>query len=245
MKPALKVEQFCLKYPGSAKPLLADIDLTVQHGELIGVAGLSGAGKSSLVMAITGIIPHRISADVAGSIAVSGVQAGDMSLAQRGRLIGLVMQDADDQLFTMRVADDISFGLENMNLDLTEIDRRVDAALKKTGIMHLKDMQPSRLSGGEKHLACLACVMAMQPCLLVLDETLSDLDAETARSVLDVVKNFCRDGGACIMIEHNLKMLSECDRLYMLSDGNLNPSRIADIEDTYRNMLHTQGLEMI
>lgn len=245
MSKLLAVENLGLCYPGADEPIFSELNLTLNEGDMIGIAGLSGCGKSSLALALTGIIPLRLSAALSGRIAIAGKDAAEMTLQERGLLVGLVMQDADDQLFTMCLEDDIAFGPENLNLTREQIKGRISSALDKTGIAHLRKREPTKLSGGEKHLACLACVLAMHPSLLILDETLSDLDMMAAKSVLDVARRFCEDGGACVMIEHNLEMLAQCQVTYLMAQGSLTNLEVAGIDAYYQRMIQAQGLEMV
>jgi biotin transport system ATP-binding protein len=134
----------------------------------------------------------------------------------------MVFQDADSQIVGETVRDDVAFGPENLRLNRAEIDRRVDAALSATGLMHLADKRPHLLSGGEKRRLAIAGILAMQPRVIVFDEPFANLDYPGVRQVLDQILRLHRAGGTIIVATHDLeKVLAHADRLIFMRGGRI------------------------
>jgi cobalt/nickel transport system ATP-binding protein len=152
-------------------------------------------------------------------VLIGGVVATASTLSSIRRAVGLVFQDADDQLFMPTVYDDVAFGPQNMGLTAGEVERRVQAALERVGVWHLRARPPYRLSGGEKKRAAIATVLAMTPDILVIDEPTGGLDPHARRQLLALLRDF---GHTRIFTSHDLDMVAElCPRTIVLDRGSV------------------------
>ena len=153
----VEVRNLHFSYPDGHEAL-KKISFTILHGESVGIIGANGAGKSTILMLLMGILYPD-----SGDVLVGDVHLTKKTLPMIRQRLGMVFQNPDDQLFMTNVYDDVAFGPRNYRLDEKEVDSRVMNALDLVGISDLKDRAPFRLSGGEKRAASIACVLSMQP----------------------------------------------------------------------------------
>lgn len=143
----IEIRGLSFRYAGESRDALRNIDMTVEDGDFIGVTGPSGAGKTTLTQALSGLVPHRRAGDFFGSVTVDGVDTVDSSLTALALHVGSVFQDIDSQMVAGQVEDEILFGLENFGVDRAEIPRRIDEALDDVGIAPLRHRAIDSLSG--------------------------------------------------------------------------------------------------
>lgn len=219
----IRVEELSFKYAGAKDYSLKDINLKVKKGEFLGILGASGSGKSTLCLTFNGIIPHSIKGEFNGNVFVKGYNTKEASVAELSKLVGLVLQNPDSQLFNMTVEEEVAFALENLGLDLEEIRRRIYLALKITGLEGLEKEFPPNLSGGQKQRLVIASVLAMRPEILVLDEPTSQLDPLGREQVLSLITLLNKEQGITIvLVEHNTEYLFDfADRIIVLDKGEL------------------------
>ena len=165
----IEIRGLSFRYAGESRDALHNIDMTVEDGDFIGVTGPSGAGKTTLTQALSGLVPHRRAGDFFGSVTVNGVDTVDSSLTALALQVGSVFQDIDSQMVAGQVEDEILFGLENFGVDRAEIPRRIDEALDDVGIAPLRHRAIDSLSGGQKQKVAIAAILALRPKILVLD----------------------------------------------------------------------------
>ncbi|MEA1869147.1 MAG: energy-coupling factor transporter ATPase [Euryarchaeota archaeon] len=200
------------------RPVLRDVNLRIRRGEYLGVTGDNGSGKTTLVKLLNGLLlPQE------GRVMVNGASTNDReSLLAIRRSVGIVFQNPDAQAVGETVEEDIVFGLENIMVPASEIDRRIDKYLGMLGIMELRNRNISLLSGGQKQLVNIAAVMAMAPACIVFDEALSMLDAGNRRNVLLKISELNRRGTSIIQITHSPEDLGNCHRVIAISDGRIS-----------------------
>lgn len=229
---------------GRSTPVLAGLDLDVEAGERVLLAGASGAGKSTLLQALAGVLGEVDPGDLGGEVLVDGtaVRAGD------GR-VGLLVQDPADALVAGRVSRDTAFGPENLGLPREEIRARVGEALEAVGFPYGVEHRSTALSGGEAQRLALAGVLAMRPGALLLDEPTSMLDDTSAALVRGAVARAVGDRHATlVVVEHRLDRWLDTDgpsidRLVVLTEhGILADGPPARVLGEHRDALLAGGL---
>ena len=193
---------------------LKGVNFLITHREKVALLGLNGAGKSTVLLHTNGLLMPS-----SGEVNVGGIPVTKKTLPLVRQSVGMVFQNADDQLFMSTVEEDVAFGPLNMGLDAEEVERRVATALDMVGDSDLRRRSPLHLSGGQKKRVAIATVLSMEPSILVLDEPTAELDLEARRQVCDIVKAFHH---ACVIATHDMALARElCDRAIVIADGRV------------------------
>jgi energy-coupling factor transport system ATP-binding protein len=229
-----------LSVSAAGRRLLEDVSVRLDRGEFVLVRGPSGAGKTTLARCLAGFIPHAVRLEMKGRVLVEGRPTMEMSLAEIASRVGMVLQRPEAQLFNLFVADEIAFAPRNAGLPQAEISRRVSEVAGALGIEHLLSRRVTELSGGEKQRVALASVLAMRPGLLVLDEPLSQLDAQGAASLADALRRLHEAGTGVVAIEQRPGPLMEsASRELRIEAGRL----VADGAPRTHEDPHERGAE--
>lgn len=234
----IEIENLSYRYPDGVVAL-RDINLHIKHGETVGLVGPNGAGKTTLFLILAGVIEN-----FEGSVKVAGcdltTKEGRRDVHQK---LGIVFQNADDQLFNPTVYEDIAFGPLNLGTPKDEIPARVDHAMQLVGLESgIKTRVPFHLSGGEKRRVALAGILAMQPNVLLLDEPSSDLDPRGRRELLEIIKAFPITR---IVSSHDLCFILECcERVVVCNDGTIQAK--GEVREILSNeeLMMSNGLEV-
>jgi energy-coupling factor transport system ATP-binding protein len=202
---------------------LEDINLEINDGEFVLLTGPSGGGKSSLCRCLNGLIPHFYGGRITGQVEISGLDTTKHLTRELATRVGLVFQDPENQLVTMDVEREITFGLENLGFPRELIARRLEESLDTIGITYLRYWPLHRLSGGEKQKVAIASVLALHPDILILDEPTSELDPKGAEEVLSLVTRLNDELGITVILtEHRLdRVIQYIDRLIVLQQGKV------------------------
>ena len=220
--PVLQVQGFRYRYRRQAPWTLKGIDLTVEPGEYVVIAGANGSGKSTLVRACNGLIPHLYPGEMHGHVWVAGLDTRDHAIHDLIVYVGIAFQNPEAQLFTSSVEREIAFGLESLGLPSNEIRRRVEEAAAFLGIEALLPRPPHTLSGGEQQLVVLAAVLALEPRLLILDEPFAHLDAWHAQRLRQMLCQIRERGITLLVVEHHLQhVLADATRVVVLDGGHI------------------------
>jgi len=200
-------------------PALADVDLQIHRGEIVGLIGPTGSGKSTLLQHLNGLLRPQ-----SGHIVVEGHDLADPAVDVRAirRSVGLVFQQPEDQLFERYVGDDVAFGPRQVGLAKDEIRERVQWAMESVGLGFeaFKDRLTVTLSGGERRRAALAGVLALRPKVLVADEPTAGLDPRARADVLNVFRGLHEEGVTLIVASHHMDDIAAlCDRVVALDGG--------------------------
>jgi energy-coupling factor transporter ATP-binding protein EcfA2 len=202
---------------------LREVNLEINEGEFVVLAGRSGGGKSTLLRCFNGLIPHFYDGEMIGKVEVCGLDTRQHPPYILSQYAGMVFQNPDNQLFALTVEADIAFALENLSFPRDEIKERVDQALKIMGIEELRDKSTLELSGGQKQKVAIASILAMHPEILLLDEPTSSLDPFSAKQLIDTIIDLNQKHRITILIaEHRLEMLLPyASRIIVIDDGRI------------------------
>ncbi|AKB17927.1 MULTISPECIES: ABC transporter ATP-binding protein [unclassified Methanosarcina] len=219
----IKLRNFSYTYGTAESPALKNINLEVRKGELLLVTGHSAAGKTTLALAMAGILHHEIGGKIKGSISFKNRDIKEFDgMKELSRHIGMVFDDAESQLIFTTVEEEILSGLENHGHPEKEILSRLKEAMEFCEISHLKNRAPHTLSGGQKQKAALAATLALDTEVLILDEATAELDLQAVRKVFSVLKSLKEAGKTIIIVDHNIEDFLEIgDRVVLLEKGEI------------------------
>lgn len=207
------LQKLSYTYPDGTEAL-REVSFTITHGESVALVGANGAGKSTLLMHLNGMLLPQ-----SGAVRVGDTPITRSTLPEVRRSVGMVFQDADDQLFMPTVYEDVAFGPLNLGLSAEETERRVDGALARVGAEALKSRPSHHLSGGEKRNVAIATVLAMQPDVLVMDEPNSSLDPRSRRRLIELLLSFRHTK---VIATHDLDLvLDVCERTIVMHRGRI------------------------
>ncbi len=218
---SIALEGVSVRYPGRREPALRDIDLTVAPGERLGIAGRTGAGKSTLALVAAGFVPRVVRAKLTGTASFGDIPlTGPTGGALLGKT-GIVFSTPANQLSASKltVREELAFGLENLGVPREEMDGRIDAVLARLEIGHLADREPFALSGGEQQRVAIASIVAMGTSVLVLDEPTAQLDPVGTATVGRLLAELAADGTTVLCAEHDPTILGGVDRCLVLETG--------------------------
>lgn len=213
------------RYAGYANPVLRDIDLTLEDGQLVGVVGANESGKSTLCLVASGLAPGSIGgALTGGGLWIDGEAMAGKPLHEFSTRVAIGFQNSTTQLsgVTGTVFEEVALGPMNLGLPARETIARAREALAALGIEALAEREPRRLSGGQSQLVVVASLLAMRPAHLILDEPTSQLDPEGTRLVAEALRGLARSGTALLVAEHKADLLADlCDRVVVLGAGRI------------------------
>jgi biotin transport system ATP-binding protein len=195
---------------------LDGVNMTIETGTLLVLAGANGSGKTTLLKHLNGLLFPET-----GRVLVAGKPVAEDVMRAR-QLVGMVFQDADSQIVSETVWDDVAFGPRNLGLERADVIGRVTAALESVGLAGMADQRPHQLSGGEKRRLAIAGVLAMQPQVLLMDEPFSNLDHPGVCQVLQQLLAVHQTGKTIIVCTHDVeKIIGYAHRLVILSSGRI------------------------
>ena len=216
-------------WPGRAhQPALDRVDLQIRRGEVVLVQGPSGGGKSTLLRAFAGLVPHFHGGRFAGRVVVDGHDTRITTPATLATIVCSVFQDPETQAVRATVSRDVAFGLENLGVSAGRIPARIRESLAVVDAEHLHDRAIGTLSGGERQRVAIAGALALGPQLLLLDEPTSQLDDDGVTALRHTIRELAASGVAVVVAEHH------ADRLERVADRTvyLNAGRLAGPEAT-------------
>ena len=192
-------------------PVVENLSFSIKKGETVGLIGANGAGKSTIMKLMLGLICGR------GEIKVDGLPVCRENLPEIRKKIGFVLQDSDNQMFMPTVYEDMIFGPRNYGLSKEETDKRVDEILRQLGLESLKHRHNHKISGGEKRMAAIATILAMEPEMILMDEPSTALDPVNRRTIINTINRLPQTK---LIASHDLDMiLDTCQRVILLSHG--------------------------
>jgi energy-coupling factor transport system ATP-binding protein len=219
----VRFEELTYSYPYSDSCVLSDINLKLEKGEFVLLAGASGCGKSTLVRCLNRLVPEILGGNLSGRVLFRGKDLKNEKVHRLALEVGMVFQNPETQLFSLTVEDDLAFGPENLGLPRQEVLSRVENSLKAVKLEKLRDHFIFTLSGGEKQRTAIGGNLAMEPEILVLDEPTSDMDPAGTLEVLDLLRSLNADKQTTlILIEHKFDAVFEmADRMLVMDEGRI------------------------
>lgn len=220
MEAVIRLADIYYQYPAAENGwVLKDINLSIAQGEYLLIYGASGSGKSTLGYLFNGLIPHFFGGTFQGSACIDDVNTREVTVADFLTKAGLVLQNADAQLFNSTVENEIAFGLESLGLSAGRIERQINRVAHALGLEDLLPRSPVTLSGGEKCLAAIASVLCLDPPLILLDEPFAHLDWEGAGRVRRALGEIHRAGKTVVVIEQRIGEFFRDANLCLLMEG--------------------------
>ena len=217
-------------------PVVENLSFSIKKGETVGLIGANGAGKSTIMKLMLGLITGS------GEIKVDGLPMNRENLAEIRKKIGFVLQDSDNQMFMPTVYEDMIFGPRNYGLSKEETDRRVDAVLAQLGLQSLKHRHNHKISGGEKRMAAIATILAMEPEMILMDEPSTALDPVNRRTVINTINRLPQTK---LIASHDLDMiLDTCQRVILLSHGAIVADGDAETILRDKELLEANRMEL-
>lgn len=228
-------------YDKSEKHLaLNHLSLSIARGEWVAIIGSNGSGKSTLAKTLNGLIEPD-----SGQVYVDGLLLNEENVWEIRNRVGMVFQNPDNQFVGATVEDDVAFGLENRGIEREEMIRRVNQSLSAVGMSDFKEREPSALSGGQKQRVAIAGVLAIQPEIIILDESTSMLDPQGRHEVLSIVRRVKEENNLTVLsITHDIDEAVQADRMIIMSDGKQIAEGTPEEIFTSGNELINLGLDM-
>jgi energy-coupling factor transporter ATP-binding protein EcfA2 len=238
MPAAVVIRDLHWKYEHMDEFALKGIDLEIEENSFLGIVGANESGKTTLVSTINGLIPHSHNGIYRGSVDILGQRVQELDSLELASMAGLVFADPEAQFTAMTVAEELSFGLENLGLELEEIGERLAWAAELTMIEDLLDKSPYDISGGQKQRVAIACVLAMNPPIIIMDEPTSMIDPLGKQLIFDILRRLKEAGEhTLIVVEHNVEQLAPlADRMLLMHDGQIE--KLAETRAFFENTEH-------
>ncbi|CAM5613601.1 ATP-binding cassette domain-containing protein OS=Streptomyces chartreusis OX=1969 GN=HUT05_33875 PE=4 SV=1 [Streptomyces chartreusis] len=221
----IRFENVSVTYDGAAEPTVQGVDFEVPEGELVLLAGPSGVGKSTVLGAVSGLVPHFTGGTLRGRVTVAGRDTRTHKPRELADVVGTVGQDPLSHFVTDTVEDELAYGMESLGLAPAVMRRRVEETLDLLGLADLRDRSIATLSGGQQQRVAIGSVLTPHPSVLVLDEPTSALDPAAAEEVLAVLQRLVHDlGTTVLMAEHRLeRVVQYADRIALLPSPGRAP----------------------
>lgn len=219
----VELTDFSFTYPEKPRPAIEDVSLRIGEGEAVAILGPSGCGKSTLGLACIGLIPHATGGRVRGSAKLFGEELTAAVRRKSAGRIGAVFQDPESQLFCATVEEEVAFALENFGVPQDRMGVQIERALRKAGLAGFEGRSPMGLSGGEQQRLALACALAQEPALLLLDEPAGSMDPVGKAELRSAVSELRRLRGLTLLYltEDPEEALEHAERIVLMADGRV------------------------
>lgn len=204
MPSGIQLDHVSFHYPQKVA-VLRDLHFSIQRGTFFGITGVNGSGKSTFTYLINGLIPHSMPGTLTGTVFVDGISTKTKSVGYFSKIVGMVFQNPDFSLFNLTVAEEVGFGLQN--LQGRADPAKITQALEQVGLVGFAERDPQTLSFGEKQKVCLASVLALDVAYIVLDEPTAMLDYKSSIELYELLKKLNQNGKTIVTIEHDTDFL--------------------------------------
>lgn len=217
-------------------PVLNNLSFKIGEGESVGLIGANGAGKSTIMKLLTGLLEGQ------GKILAGGTEVSRNTLSTVRQKLGFVLQNSDNQMFMPTVYEDMMFAPLNYRINREEAEKRIDAVLSRLHLEYLKHRHNHKISGGEKRMAAIATILAMEPEAILMDEPTSALDPYNRRIIINTIRELDQTK---LITSHDLDMiLDTCSRVILLSDGRIAADGPAEEILRDRELLEAHRMEL-
>ncbi len=231
----LRFENVSFSYE-DGRPVLRDLSFSIGRGEAVGLIGANGAGKTTIMKILLGLLPCE------GRVLVDGAEVNKKNLPEIRRKLGFVLQNSDNQMFMPTVYEDMLFGPLNYGLSREDAGKKADEVLERLGLQELGHRYNHRISGGEKRMAAIATVLAMEPEAILMDEPTSALDPYNRRVVICTIRQMPQTK---LITSHDLDMiLDTCDRVILIGGGKIAADGPAEEILRDRELLEANRMEL-
>lgn len=230
----VEVNNLSFVYPGCEKKAIDNQSFKINMGEFVLLCGSSGSGKTTLAKCLNGIIPHLSVGDMYGDVKINGLNTAEVEIHKLSSHIGMVFQNPEDQIFSIRVSDEVALGVECQGYKHDEIINRVEYSMKKLRITDIAKRLTFSLSGGQKQKVSIASNLAIKPSIIILDDPTTDLDPISKQEVMDILQELKdeieleqqgtedKNKMTFLVIEHELTDLMEfTDRVMVMHEGKI------------------------
>ena len=218
----VEVKQFSLKFESNPQgDTLSNLNFRLNHGESLLLLGPSGCGKSTLTYCLNGLYPRELDGEVHGEIVINGKTVTAYRPGEISQQVGVVFQDPETQFCMLTVEDEVAFGLENIGIPHEYMEEKINHVLELVQLLAFKKSAISSLSGGQKQRLALACILALEPSLLILDEPTANLDPIATKDVIQTIQSIQeKTNCSLIIIEHQLDGWTELTNRCLLLNRN-------------------------
>ncbi len=228
----IDIDNVTFWYADGVAPTLNNVNLHIEEGELVLLAGRTGVGKSTLLGTLNGLVPHFTGGHLEGTVRIDGISTASRPPRDFSHLVGMVQQDPLAGFVTDTVEEELAYGMEQLGLSTQVMRRRVEETLDLLGIADLRDRALRTLSGGQQQRVAIGAVLTMHPAVLILDEPTSALDPTAAEEVLATLSRLVHDLGTTVIVaEHRMeRVVPFADRMVLIhADGSVEDGYPADI----------------
>jgi energy-coupling factor transport system ATP-binding protein len=212
------------RYAGYAKPVLHEVDLRLDDGEIVGLVGANESGKSTLCLVASGLAPTSIGGDLTGTLTLDGTPAAGLKTHELAERVVVAFQNPNTQRsgIAATVYEEIALGPMNLGLAVAETVARTHEAIARLRLEHLVTRDPQRLSGGQAQLVAIASLLAMRPRHIILDEPTAQLDPAGTRLVGEALRSLAETGTSLLIAEHKTDLLDGlCGRIVAIDAGRI------------------------
>ena len=217
-------------------PVIDNMSFTIGDGESVGLIGANGAGKSTIMKLLLGLVTGE------GRIAVDGIDVSRENLGKIRQKLGFVLQNSDNQMFMPTVFEDMMFAPLNYMVSREDAEKRVDEVLERLDLEYVKHKDNHKISGGEKRMAAIATILAMEPEAVLMDEPTSALDPYNRRIVINTIRGMEQTK---IITSHDLDMIMDtCDRVILISKGRIVADGSAEEILSNKELLEANRMEL-
>ncbi len=219
----IEFNNFSFRYKGNQDYALNNINLNIGNNKFILLLGETGSGKTSLIKCMNGLIPQFYSGFYKGSVEVLGLPSDKTPVAEMSTMVGVVFQNAENQLVAMNVEQEIAFGLENLGISRDIMQTKIESIVKLIEIEDILNKAPFEISGGEQQKVAIASVLVLEPEVLVLDEPTGNLDPISMLKIIDLLKTIQEKKKITVIIsEHRTDyILPLIDEIILMKNGQI------------------------